>query len=273
MAYTLLNNRLFRPAALLLTAALLGGCSNAFTYSASDAASGRTYLREGDYDSAQRVFARQVQQAPSDYQAYYYLGQAQAGNGRDADAIRSYRTGLEVMPVTYDGRNDDQFRFLLIDALSGALAKTDADGSQLAQIEAASKGDASKKLLVAMTDAKAGRPDSAINAFQAAMTLDRKDPQIAKQFGLYLESLKQTKAAGQVLTRAYQLDTSDEDVAAALRRVGIVPGPSLLSMNDLARPLLPLGPLPEIKFDEEPAAKPASGTDGADRPSRGMPSE
>ena len=257
-----LPRRLLQAAVPALGLALgLAGCAEPFTYTTSETAEGRTYIDEQDYDAAGQIFARQIQRNPKDYTAFYYLGKSQEGGGREAEAIRSYRTGLEVMPLTPAGRDDPAMQFKLIDALSAALAENDADGSTLAQIDKASKGDADKKLLVAMTHAKAGRPDSALGSFREAMTLDRGDPQIAKQYGLYLESLRQRDAAGQVLTRAYRLDTTDQDVAAALRRVGIVPGPSLLSKNDLATPLMPLGPLPEVKFAEP--ATPADGGNGA----------
>ena len=275
MAHPLSRRLLQLAAAGPLAAALLAvvGCAEPFTYSATETATGRTYIDEQDYDSAGQIFARQIQRNPKDYTAFYYLGQAQEGNGREQEAIRSYRTGLEVMPLSPAGRDDPAMQFKLIDALSESLAKNDADGSMLAQIEKTSKGDADKKLLVAMTHAKAGRPDSALGSFREAMTLDRTDPQIAKQYGLYLESLRQPDAAGQVLTRAYRLDTTDQDVAAALLRVGIVPGPSLLSKNDLATPLIPLGPLPEVRFVEPDAAPAGGATPAADRERAAMPSE
>ena len=257
---------------LLALGLTLAGCADAFTYSATETAVGRTYLSEQDFDSAGQIFAEQVRRNPKDYRAYYYLGQSYEGKGRDAEAVRSYRTGLEVMDLTPRGEGDEQFHFMLTDALSGALARVDSDGSQLATIEKASKGDAQKKLLIAMTHAKAGRPDAAMGSFAAATSLDRDDPVIAKQHGLYLESLKQDEAARQTLTRAYRLDSADAEVAGALRRLGVVPGPSLLSKNDLARPAVPIGPLPEVQFGGEeqgrdpnaPAAQPAAATQTPD---------
>src|SRR5690606_19948825 len=91
-------------------------------------------------------------------------------------------------------------------------------------------------------------------AFQEAINLDRSDPQPVKQFGLYLESIAQADAAEQQLRRAYRLNTQDEEVAAALRRLGVVPGPAILSATELSKPKIPLGPIPEVKWslgDEE----------------------
>lgn len=236
-------------AASLCGVALLG-CADAFTYSRTETAHGRTILEEGDHEEAALIFANQVRRSPKDYRAHYHLGEARLAGGRPGEAIRSFKTGLEVMPLTHRGQADDEYRFYLVDALSGALAEYDADGSQLAQIERKSTGDKTAKLLVAMTHAKAGRPDNAVAAFGEASTLDRRDPQIAKQYGLYLASIRQEQAAEQQLRRAYRLNTQDEEVAAALRRLGVVPGPAVMSSTELSKPPVPLGPLPEIKWSE-----------------------
>lgn len=250
----------------LLAALSLGGCADAITFSRTETMQGRTLIEEGDPESAAVIFANMTRRNPRDHRAHYYLGVAQNDSGRPREAIRSFRDGLAVMELTPHGRADDHFRGLLIDGLSSVLAEHDLDGSQLAQIDKVSKGDPDLKLLVAMTHAKAGRPDNAIATFEAAVTLDRQHPEVAKQFGLYLESLQQEEAATTVLRRAYALNTTDEEVAAALTRLGIVPGPSLLSRIDLATPALPLGPLPEIRVVEQPApgeAEAPAGTPGA----------
>ncbi|MBV8782448.1 MAG: hypothetical protein JO353_13715, partial [Phycisphaerae bacterium] len=45
---------------------------------------------------------------------------------------------------------------------------------------------------------------------------------------------------------AYALNSTDNQVNAALRRIGIIPGPSIMDQDALAKPLLPRGPLPEV---------------------------
>lgn len=239
----------------LVAALTFGGCADAITFSRTETVEGRTLIEEGDPEGAAVIFANMTRRNPRDHRAHYYLGVAKVESGRSREAIRSFRDGLSVMELTPHGRADDQFRALLVDALSGTLAESDVDGSQLAQIEKLSKGNPTLKLLVAMTHAKAGRPDNAIAGFESATTLDRRNPEIAKQYGLYLESLQQEEAATKVLRRAYALNTTDEEVAAALTRLGIIPGPSLLSRIDLATPALPLGPLPEIRVVEQPQTK------------------
>ena len=245
---------------LLSTALLAGtavvGCADAVTFSHSETSTGRVLLSEGEGEEAAVIFANQVRRNPKDYEAHYHLGLARLQSGRSAEAIRSFKTALEVMPLTLSGRDDDEMRFYIIDALSGALAEHDTDGSQLAQIEAKSKGNQAYKLLIAMTYAKSGHPDSAIESFNEAVALDRQDPQAPKQYGLYLESIAQSDQAVYQLKRAYRLNTQDEEVAAALLRLGIVPGPAILSATELSKPMVPLGPIPEYKWREKPAQTP-----------------
>ena len=242
--------------ALALAGAFLIGCADALTTSRTETATGRTLLQEGEAEEASQIFANQVRRSPKDYKAHYYLGESRATSGRYEEAISSYATALEVMPLSLSGQDDDEFRFTIVDSFSRVLADHDPDGTQLAQIEQKGKGNKTYKLLAAMTHARAGRPDNAIESFNEAFALDRNDPQVAKQYGLYLQSIAQKDAAEYYLRRAYRLNTRDEEVAAALIREGIVPGPALLSATELSKPALPLGPLPEVKFNKEPAAAP-----------------
>ena len=241
---------------LALSAATLIGCADAVTFSESERATGRIALGEGEHEIAARIFANQVRRAPRDYKAHFHLGQAQWAAGRRPEAVRSYTTALDVMPLTLAGQADDEYRFLIIDELAGALAAVDADGTRLAQVERGSKGDKYRKLLVALTHAKAGRPDAAIGSFTEAVRLDRmdadegeQDARIAKAFGLYYESLQQPDAAEAALRLAYSIDPRDEETAAALRRLDVIPGPAILSKTQLAKPGVPLGPLPELKLN------------------------
>ncbi len=54
-----------------------------------------------------------------------------------------------------------------------------------------------------------------------------KDFTLLKEYGLYLEQLGQNQKAETVLRQAYSRDSQDDQVNAALRRVGVVPGPSV----------------------------------------------
>lgn len=249
------------PTLLILTAGAFtaAGCADALTYSTTERAEGRIALEEGDHEQAAMVFANQARRNPRDYKAHFHLGEARWAAGRYPEALRSYKTALDVMSLTPRGQNDREYRILILNEYARALAEVDTDGSLLAQIEKTSAGNKQKKLLIALAHAEAGRPDPAIGSFRSAMRLDRmsedQDPQIAKSFGLYLESIQQEAFAEEVLRRAYSLAPGDEEVAAALRRLGVVPGPAILSKNDLVPPVVPRGPIPQMRLkdaEEEP---------------------
>ena len=104
-----------------------------------------------------------------------------------------------------------------IDALSGALAKHRrgrlAAGDRSRRPARATR---TKKLLVAMTHAKAGRPDSAIGGVprgdDARTATTRRS---LSSSACTSKASSRTRPRGQVLTRAYQLDSRrTEDVAA-----------------------------------------------------------
>ena len=77
-------------------------------------------------------------------------------------------------------------------------------------------------------------PDSAIEAYTAAVLLDPSRFDIAKEAGLYEEGLGQNQKAATTLKAAYADNQDDEQVNAALRRLGVVPGPSLMHQADLS---------------------------------------
>ena len=245
------STRRFACSAVALAAMSAGsllatGCTGAMTFTKTERTEGRVMLQEGDADGAAMIFAEQVDRNPKDFRAHYHLGEAQWGQGRYPEAIQSFRTALEVRNVTPAGKNDDEYRLAIIDALATALAEYDTDGTTLATYEHSEQGmTPDRALLVAKTHARAGRPEEAIAAYRVAVKTDPEDQQIVKDYGLYLESLQQEAAAEAVLRIAYRLNTADEDVAAALLRLGVVPGPAILSRSELSTPYTPLGPLPE----------------------------
>jgi len=243
-----------------LAALVVGGCANALTFSESERLQGRVALEEGDYETAAGIFAEHVRANPRDYKSHAHLGQARLAAGNAQAALRSFSTALETMRLSERSRNDEMYRQLIVEEYARALAEADADGALVLDVDRRSKGDLERKLIVAKASALTGRPDAAIEAYEAARQLDRRDAYVAKSYGLYLESIRQDDAAEAMLAKAYALDTGDQEVAAALQRLGIVPGPALLSSNDLARPKLPLGPLPQVRLvdpDGEPDKGPA----------------
>jgi tetratricopeptide (TPR) repeat protein len=95
-----------------------------------------------------------------------------------------------------------------------------------------------------------GDPDSAIDAYNRAMLSDPQNFYIAKEYGLYLVQLKQPQKAEIPLRKAYALRPDDAEVSNALRSIGIVPGPGVLTEDALAKPLIPRGPIPEVDVNK-----------------------
>ena len=105
-----------------------------------------------------------------------------------------------------------------------------------------------------------GDADAAVESYTQAALQDPSDFYIAKDYALYLEELGQGETADTQLRRAYRLNPKDPEIAAALRRVGTEPGPSLKEKKQLAQPPIPQGPLPELKmptFGSRQSAPPA----------------
>jgi hypothetical protein len=83
----------------------------------------------------------------------------------------------------------------------------------------------------------------ALENYQHASLLDAQNFPVLKEYGLYLQQVGQTQRAQAALSQAYRIDNTDAQVNDSLRQMGIVPGPSLKERDELARPVLPKGPL------------------------------
>jgi tetratricopeptide (TPR) repeat protein len=244
---TRFNFRSVIPSLLVLSAAFaLAGCAEVVASSKHSREEGQKLYAEGNYVDAAGAYRNAVRKDPTDYRAYYGLGQSYDATKSYNQAIQAYQTALDVQKRTAPGREDEVMRVKIIDALAQAMAK----GHDRTLQDTGTPGrpqTAENKYIQAKAFAYLGDADSAIDAYNKAVLLDRKDFAIAKDFGLYLEKIPGMRNdATRQLKRAYQLNQKDEEVVAALRRVGIVPGPSLKDQDQLAKPSVPVGPLPEM---------------------------
>jgi len=146
------------------------------------------------------------------------------------------------------GRRDTKLKYLVLDGLANAIASSDARDSDMNSVEAKARDRQTSDdyLLLAKIDVDRRDADSAIDAYDRACMLDPQNFYIAKEYGLYLERLGQTDRAAAPLRRAYTLNNNDQQVNDALRRIGVVPGPSIKDEDALAKPLIPKGPIPEV---------------------------
>jgi tetratricopeptide (TPR) repeat protein len=207
---------------------------------------GQKLYAQGEYSDAAGAFRLAVRDDPTDYRSWYWLGQAYDKTQSYHQAIQAYRTALDVRKRTAPGREDEAMRVRTIDALGKSIAAGNERTFQ-AETNKGMQPSAEDKYVEAKAFEYMGDADAALEAYQQAVALDRKDFAIAKDYGLYLEKVPSMRdQAVKQLKRAYQMNAKDAQVVAALRRNGVVPGPSLKEMDQLAKPSVPKGPLPEV---------------------------
>lgn len=229
---------------------VVGGCGDMLTYSKDYQRTGEAQLAAGNYDTAAGAFRSAVQQDPRDYKSAYYLGKTYEAMGSPQDAMQAYMSSLSVMDQTLEGKADASFRTQTLDALARTAAKTDRNAATNLALSPNSKRPAEAALLTAKINRYSGDADAAVQSYGQALEQEPRNFAIAKEYGLYLEQLGAAKRADPVLRRAYALNTEDEQVASALRRIGVIPGPSLKNLNDLAAPPIPKGPIPPINLSQ-----------------------
>jgi Tfp pilus assembly protein PilF len=232
---------------LTLFAGLLAGCNtDVISYNREFRAQGLQQYGKADWADAASSFSNALRQEPGDYTSRFYLGVCEEQMGKLQQAIHQYKTTLDVMSKSLEGKGDLKFRAKVTNSLALAIAREGDRSGDLAELEAQPRS-AETSLILAKIYRQTGDADSALSRFDQAQRLDPKDPVIAREYGLYLEQLGQTQRADSQLRRAYALNSNDDQVNAALRRLGVIPGPSLKGEDGLEKPFVPLGPLPELE--------------------------
>jgi tetratricopeptide (TPR) repeat protein len=241
----------FKILALVALSFALTGCSDIITYSQKNRDAGIEAYDQADYPKAAGAFRAALRQDPRDYMSHYYLGLSSLQLQNYQQAIVAFRSSLETQNVTLAGKEDNATRLKSLDGLAQAIVKADDSDNQLNKVEQAARGAqgpaaAQEYFVIAKIHRYHLLPDMALDYYNRATLNDPKNFDYAKEYGLYCEQLQQHAQAAQALRQAYALNTSDKEVTAALQRLGVVPGPSLKDKDDLAKPLLPRGPLPEV---------------------------
>jgi len=254
--------RFVAGAGLLGLALALSGCGELTVNTLQSRNAGIKQYNAGEYAEASSAFRLALRGNPADYPSHYYLGASLAKMGSYEQAIQQYKTTLDLMSVDLVGQEDHPFRMQTINSLAEAIvASKDAD---IKSITLKSSPPAENQFLIAKVTRGEGDADAALDAYTQASLLAPKDFDIAKDYGLYLLQLSQTDRARKELRRAYMLNNKDPEVAMALRRVGVVPGPSLKDENDVVKPIIPLGPIPEVQVSFPASDHPAKGAAVAD---------
>ena len=238
---------------------LVGGCAELITYSKKSETEGDKLMAAGRVEEAAGAYRNATQQNPAAYESFLKLGQAYEQLGREQQALQSYRAAVDVAP-TSTLKENLEFREKAVNGLAKCIANSDSrDAEMTASSEKAARtGKAVDWYVIARTYVAAGDADNAIDAYdRALLASSSQDQPIAKSFGLYLVQVGQTKRAEATLTKAYQLKPDDAEVVAALRKIGVVPGPSMLEADKMHSPLMPKGPIPELELNVKDKNKPA----------------
>jgi Tfp pilus assembly protein PilF len=241
---------IFSGTLCLAGACLLVGCADVVTTSKDNNDRAMALYNEGNYSDAAGAFRYAIRQNPRSYQSYYMMGNCYEQLGQHQQAIQVYRTSLDVQKVTLEGQYDTPQRVKTITALANAIAKSDTRDTETnaTVAKARSAQNPEDYLLLAKIYEYRGDADSAIESYDHAVLLAPQNFDVQKEYGLYLERLGQAQRAEAPLRRAYALNASDLQVNEALRRLGIVPGPSLKRQSELNKPPLPKGPIPEVDW-------------------------
>jgi Tfp pilus assembly protein PilF len=243
---------------VLLGAALVGCGTDVISYNREFRQTAFAQYDKKDYLNAAQTFKAALREEPGDYMSRYFLATCYEFMNRPQEAIEEYRTTLITMSNSMEGKGDLVTRRKVCAAFASAIAKESDKSADLAMIERQQPRTQENVLMLARIYRQSGDADMALMRYDEVQKLNPNDAIVAKEYGLYLEQLGQTRKADIQLRLAYGLNTSDEEIAAALRRLGVVPGPSLKNEEALEKPVVPLGPLPEVEFtSKQPAATPS----------------
>ncbi len=225
----------------------------------------------GEYAEAAGTFKNATRQDPRDYESYAYLGDCYQQMGQQQQAMQAYKASLDTATRSFKGREDLAFRARTLEGLAGSIVKSGEVEIDAAQAAATNSANAQDYFLMAKIHRNRGDADSALDAFNRASLLGPKDFHIQKDYGLFLEQVGQSQPAEKTLRKAYNLNAKDAEVVAALRRIGVVPGPSLYDANALAKPAVPKGPIPPAREWQFGNPKNTAGAGSA--PAAPMPTE
>lgn len=209
-------------AAVLLAAWLAVACTLKTPNSVLDERA-RIAIEAGKFDAAQFLLDRALWQDKTDAVAYYYLGRLRLEQNRPMDAQLAIEKALAIEPHS-------PINSQMLDALAESLYRQ-GKTPQLANVLASATRDygrASDFIRQGEYLAKAGDQDGAALAFnKAAAVADPEDPSPYLAMYRFYDSVGNGAKAVEALKYAYYFRPEDPDLAAALRRYGVVPGPTV----------------------------------------------
>ena len=210
-------------AALFAGASLIAGCAEPLTYSHDFKHAGLAQYNRGEYLDAAGSFQAAAKQDPTDYYTQYYLGLSREKSGQFESAVTSFRLCLKLRTQTPAGRQDVAMREKALAQLAPIIARGDFADPEINAIqkEAAAEHLSEDYRLLARVYALRGDADSAVSSYKDGFTYSPDDFTLAKEYGFYLLKINQTAEGTRILKKAWQLDSTDRQVASALRELGV----------------------------------------------------
>lgn len=172
-------------------------------------AQGLKALEQKDYPAAIEALTKAVAADPKDYSLRFNLALADSLAGRDADGIAEYRKTLELKPDLYQAN-------LNLGILLLRNKQAEAAVPILEAARTAKSGEFRPNFYFAEALLAAGKPDAAVEAYQAALKLDANSAGAELGLGRALAKRKQLAEAAPHFERAAELDPAYNDALLEL---------------------------------------------------------
>jgi len=204
--------------AALLTSAAFCGCSGHRPLNRV-AADARYSMEHGKYDAAVKDYNEYVSRRPEEHEFRYEYGKALLAAGRPVDAVRELKIAVDVRPL------NDAYLDAYAEAMLAAGQKDELT-SMLAR-SASERGRVADYSRMGKFAARMGHPDEAKEALLTAAKLDRGHSfSVQKDLADFYGSVGDKVNEAKRLRMAYFLNPADEQVAARMKKIGEIPGPS-----------------------------------------------
>src|SRR3954469_21455367 len=157
----------FATCALLAGSTLLTmpGCADNITWAYESEREGLEYYNKHEYANAAGDFRNAIRQSPREYKAHYYLGASEDALGHYQEALQAYKSCLDVMKTSREGRRDEPFRDRVLQALASGIARSASRDEEIARIKSRARTtqDPEDFLLLGRIYRNMGDADSALD--------------------------------------------------------------------------------------------------------------
>lgn len=241
---------------VVLGSLFVGGCTTdmpMFTNQRKARIEGVKLYNSGDPENAAGAFRNAVKTDPRDYRSQYYLGLTYEKLNNYQQAIQAYKSALGIMRDSLAGRDDVDFRQVVMNTLASAIRKHDDSGSEQALLKEQSSNPkldsrlrAESSFLLAKIARMRRDADTALLSYFKGAELDPSDFWLQKEAGLYMLAMGQSKQAGKPLTRASEINSRDAEVNAGLRQLNLPLPLAAIRNENGAKPLFKSTALPAV---------------------------